>query len=424
MSRFGRKYSYRAADESSKLVGYIVDLLSNMLSVRYFNSKATEMHRLEESLVTFTQAYLARDWFFLKLYALQGLSFFLYQSACMFWLIEGIKDGSLTAGDFALVLAINIAIIDCLWTLSKDISKFAEICGEVSQGISLLNEEIIIQDSPNAKDLIIKSLDQGEHFFNPKLGGEIVFDHVEFNYADSHALFKNKTITIEAGQKVGLVGYSGSGKSTFVNLILRLFDVSSGRVLIDDQDIKEVTQQSLRQAIAIIPQDAYLFHRSIMDNIRYGKLTASDEEVIEAAKRAHAHEFIEELPEKYNSMVGERGVKLSGGQRQRIAIARAILKDAPILILDEATSHLDSVTETQIQESLNELMEGRTTIVIAHRLSTLLHMDRIIVLDKGKIVEDGEHKELLTRNELYATLWETQVNGFLPSKPEDESEEK
>ena len=202
-------------------------------------------------------------------------------------------------------------------------------------------------------------------------------------------------MTIEAGQKVGLVGYSGGGKSTFVNLILRLFDVTDGHILIDGQDIRNVTQDSLRSNIAMIPQDPSLFHRTLMENIRYGRIEATDEEVIEAAKKAHAHEFISKLPQGYESPVGERGVKLSGGQRQRIAIARAILKNAPILILDEATSQLDSVTESDIQESLWELMQGKTTIVIAHRLSTLLHMDRIIVFDQGKIVEDGTHTEFL-----------------------------
>ncbi|MDG7052549.1 MAG: ATP-binding cassette domain-containing protein [Wolbachia endosymbiont of Alcedoecus sp.] len=189
---------------------------------------------------------------------------------------------------------------------------------------------------------------------------------------------------IESGQKVGLVGYSGGGKSTFVNLVLRLYDVKSGKISIDGQDIRNVTQDSLHRNIGMIPQDPSLFHRTLMENIRYGKADASDDEVIETAKRAHAHEFISKLPQGYESLVGERGVKLSGGQRQRIAIARAILKNAPILILDEATSQLNSVTESDIQKSLWELMQGKTTIVIAHRLSTLLHMDRILVFDKGK----------------------------------------
>jgi ATP-binding cassette subfamily B protein len=213
---------------------------------------------------------------------------------------------------------------------------------------------------------------------------------------------------------VGLVGYSGSGKSTFVNLILRLYDINKGRILIDGQDIRVVTQNSLHAAIAMIPQDPSLFHRSLMDNIRYGRIDATDDEVIEAAIHAHAHDFIIQLPRGYNSLVGERGVKLSGGQRQRIAIARAILKNAPILILDEATSQLDSVTESIIQKALHKMMQNKTTIVIAHRLSTLLHMDRILVFNEGKIIEDNTHKKLLNQGGLYKELWDAQISGFIP----------
>jgi ATP-binding cassette subfamily B protein len=221
-------------------------------------------------------------------------------------------------------------------------------------------------------------------------------------------------VTIQSGSKTGLVGFSGSGKSTFVNLILRFFDVSSGKILIDWQDIKQVTQDSLRQSIALIPQDTSLFHRSLMENIRYGRLEATDEEVFEVSKQAHCDEFIRQLPEGYQTLVGERGIKLSGGQRQRIAIARAMLKKAPILILDEATSALDSVTEKYIQESLHELMTGCTTIVIAHRLSTLAEMDRILVFSKGSIVEEGTHQQLLALNGHYAKMWKMQAGGFLP----------
>jgi ATP-binding cassette subfamily B protein len=257
-----------------------------------------------------------------------------------------------------------------------------------------------LTDATDAKDIHI-------------IKGEIQFDHVSFTYKNTKTLFKDKSVTISPGQKVGLVGYSGGGKTTFVNLILRLYDVDNGCIQIDGQDIATVTQDSLRAHIGMIPQDSSLFHRSLMENIRYGRTDATDDEVIEAAKRAHAHEFIEQLPEGYASLVGERGIKLSGGQRQRIAIARAMLKNAPILILDEATSALDSVTEHVIQVAITDLMQGKTSLVIAHRLSTLLHMDRILVFDKGKIVEDGTHSELLAKAGLYKTLWDAQVGGFL-----------
>ncbi len=221
-------------------------------------------------------------------------------------------------------------------------------------------------------------------------------------------------MVIKSHEKVGLVGYSGSGKSTFARLILRIYDLNSGRILIDGQDITQVTQTSLRKSIGIYPQDPSLFHRSIMANIRYGNRKASDEEVIEVAKKVHADEFIRASEQGYETQVGERGMKLSGGQRQRVALARAILKNAPILIMDEATSQLDSETERIIQGSLDEIMHNKTAIVIAHRLSTLLHMDRILVFDKGTIVQEGSHDELINQPGLYKILWESQVCGFLP----------
>jgi ATP-binding cassette subfamily B protein len=278
---------------------------------------------------------------------------------------------------------------------------FSENWGSAQQALQTFFVPQGLRDKPQAKPLRVKA-------------GQIEFQNVHFCYQGNNPLFQNKSIFIMPGEKVGLVGYSGGGKSTFINLILRLYDVSSGAILIDDHNIQDVTQDSLRNAIALIPQDPVLFHRSLMDNIRYGREHATDAQVIAAAKAAHAHAFIEQLPEGYQSLVGERGVKLSGGQRQRIAIARAILKDAPILILDEATSQLDSVTENDIQASLHQLMSNKTTLVIAHRLSTLLHMDRILVFDQGMIVEMGSHQELMRKRGLYKTLLEAQVGGFLP----------
>ena len=219
----------------------------------------------------------------------------------------------------------------------------------------------------------------------------------------------------KAREKIGLVGFSGSGKSTVLNLVLRLFEPQSGSILIDGSDVQNVSQESLRGSIAMIPQDPMLFHRTLMENIRYGRLDATDEEVVDAAKKAHAHEFILDTEDGYDSLVGERGVKLSGGQRQRIALARAVLKHASILLLDEATSALDSVTERHIQDSLALLMEDKTVLVIAHRLSTLAHLDRIIVFHEGKIVEDGNHNELLNNDGHYSKLWSMQAGGFLPN---------
>jgi ATP-binding cassette subfamily B protein len=243
--------------------------------------------------------------------------------------------------------------------------------------------------------------------------GSIEFRDVSFAYSPEQPIFRQLNVTIPAGQRVGLVGYSGSGKSTFVSLILRLYDPQGGQILVDGRDIRSLTQESLHSQLSLIPQDPNLFHRSLLDNIRYGRLGASDEEVVEAARKAHAHEFIMQIKDKYASLVGERGVKLSGGQRQRIAIARVVLKNAPILILDEATSSLDSVTEQAIQETLEEVMRGKTVIVVAHRLSTIAHLDRILVFDQGRIVEDGSHAELLSRGGAYQRLWSRQAGGFL-----------
>jgi len=243
----------------------------------------------------------------------------------------------------------------------------------------------------------------------------ITLENVKFSYTDSadRRVFDGLNLSIPACQKIGLIGPSGAGKSSLVSLIMRFYDINEGRILVGGQDIAAVTQESLRRQIAVIPQDTSLFHRSLIDNIRYGDLSATDEQVIEAAKKAYADDFIKDLPLGYNTMVGERGVRLSGGQRQRIAIARAILKNAPILVLDEATSALDSESERAIQDSLEDLMKGKTVIAIAHRLSTIRYMDRLIVMDEGRIVQDGTHDELLASGGLYARLWAMQSGGFI-----------
>jgi ATP-binding cassette subfamily B protein len=277
---------------------------------------------------------------------------------------------------------------------------FIRESASVNEALSLITIGYDVKDKSAAYRLVVNK-------------GEIIFKNITFNYHQGKKIFNNFNVTINPGQKIGLVGFSGSGKSTFVNLLLRFYDVAKGQIFIDNQNIAEVSQDSLREQIAMIPQEPTLFHRTIKDNILYGKLNASDEEILTAAKLAHCHEFIMELPEGYNTLVGERGIKLSGGQKQRIAIARAILKNAPILILDEATSSLDSVTEKYIQESLQELMFNKTTIVIAHRLSTLADMDRILVFNNGRIVEDGTATELLSNEGHFATLWQMQKDGFL-----------
>lgn len=313
------------------------------------------------------------------------------------------QNNQVSVGDFSFIISLSISIFYNLWYLASQFVTFAEEAGKCKQALSIMEMPHEIVDKKEAKPLVVKE-------------GQIEFHDVTFHYHEGARLFKNKNIVIPARQKVGLVGFSGSVKSTFVNLILRLFDVESGEIRIDGQDIAEVTQNSLREQITMIPQDTTLFHRSLLENIRYGCVTASDEDVITASKMAHCHEFLSQLQEGYGALVGERGIKLSGGQHQRIAVARAMLKNAPILILDEATSALDSVTEKYIQDGLHTLMQNKTTIVIAHRLSTLSQMDRILVFNAGCIIEEGTHEELIQANGHYVHMWQMQAGGFLPEQ--------
>lgn len=401
LSRGVRPYAIKSSETKNKVVGAITDILGNIISVRLFAAADFEKKHFKTYLNAYYQADQKRDWYLLKMFGLLAGSFVIFETIACFWLINAFQKGLVTVGDFALVFSLSLHLIDRLWDLSKQIGQLSDLLGNLQQALELILSPLQIQDADNAQELSVNK-------------GIIKFDNVQFSYSNNEPLFQNKSVTIKASEKVGLVGYSGGGKTTFVNLILRLYDLNKGRIIIDNQDIKTVTQDSLRQSIALIPQDPLLFHRSLIDNIKYGKPDASDAEVIEAAKKAFAHEFITSLPNGYDSLVGERGVKLSGGQRQRIAIARAFLKNAPILILDEATSQLDSVTENVIQESLKELMQQKTTIVIAHRLSTLLQMDRILVFDKGIIVQDDSHQNLIATPGLYKQLWEAQIGGFLP----------
>lgn len=393
------------AASESHVAGGLVDSISNMQNIRFFARYAYESSYLSKALLRMKDKFQKKEWFLIKYHLLQGFSQTLMLAFMMYMLIQLRAKGLVTTGDFALILGLSIEVGFTLWWVTEQVDYLNDAIGKCNQSIKALFLPIDIQDQPGANTLQVKK-------------GEIVFDKVQFQYKNETPLFQNKSIKITAGSKVGLVGYSGSGKTTFVNLILRLFDVTKGAVLIDGQDVRSVTQDSLHAAIGIIPQDPSLFHRTLMENIRYGRIDASDDEVIEAAKRAHAHKFISKLPQAYDSLVGDRGIKLSGGQRQRIAIARAMLKNAPILILDEATSQLDSLTEKGIQESLWELMQDKTTLVIAHRLSTLLQMDRILVFDNGKIIEDGTHKTLLAKGKFYKALWESQVGGFMPENEE------
>lgn len=402
---YGKKCDYYADVHSelrSGLSGKIVDSFTNNLNVKLFSRRNYEREFLQESQKKEMDAQVTSLWYIEKIKVILGILSFLGPGVGLNWyMIYSWQQGLLTAGEIVFIFNSSWNITMMIWLAGLQMPDYFREVGRCKQALRLVQDTHDIQNIPSASELTV-----------PR--GEITFENVTFNYGTPHALFQDKTITLKAGQKTGLVGFSGSGKSTFVNLILRFFDPEKGRILIDGQDIAEVTQESLRRHIAMIPQDASLFHRTLLDNIRYGNVEATLDEVMEASRKAHCHEFIDRLSHGYHTEVGERGTKLSGGQRQRIALARAILKNAPILILDEATSALDSVTEKYIQESLSYLMEGRTTLVVAHRLSTLSDMDRILVFHEGEVIEDGTHEELVAAGGHYATLWEMQAEGFLP----------
>jgi ABC-type multidrug transport system fused ATPase/permease subunit len=288
-----------------------------------------------------------------------------------------------------------------MFFLGQNMTQAVSFYGQVNEGLKELLEPHEIVDKPDAKPLVVKD-------------ASIEFRDIDFAYRGKRVFRGSFDLRIEGGEKVGLVGHSGAGKSTLVSLLLRRFDLDGGCIQIDGQSVSDITLDSLRKSVAFVPQSTSLFHRSIIENIRYGRLGASDEEVVRAAELAQADCFIRELPEGYHTKVGERGVMLSGGQRQRISVARAVLRNAPILLLDEATSALDSVSEAAIQKALVGLMHGKTVIAIAHRLSTLRAMDRIVIVEDGEIVEDGTHDELLADQGVYASLWNSQVSGFIP----------
>ena len=403
--RSTNRLSAAHADTVSTLNGNIVDTFSNMMNVRLFARKIHEIEHLSPfqaaEIKAAKKALWSVEWMRFGL----GLNAVCLVMTMLLLLVYGFSKHWITIGDLTQLIMQSFWLLGWIWYVSYQLSMFAREVGTINNALNLVKARHALVDQPEASALKVHQ-------------GTIQFAQVSFAYQPTRPVFTALNLTIPAGQKVGLVGFSGSGKSTFVNLLLRFYDIQSGRILIDDQNIAAITQDSLHANIAMIPQDPSLFHRTLMENIRYGRLEASDEEVIAAAKLAHCHEFIEKLEGQYEALVGERGVKLSGGQRQRIAIARAILKNAPILILDEATSSLDSVTEKLIQESLATLMQTRTTIVIAHRLSTLADMDRILVFHHGVIIEEGSQAELLAKKGHFAMLWAMQMDGFLPEETE------
>ncbi len=396
-----RILSYALSTSNTKLAGKVVDCIGNMATLRLFSRNDYEEERMKKYLKEALGKDRKMQSYVLRMHIVWDISIIFLMSSMIVSLIYMYSKDVIKIGDFTLVVMLSVSLFQGMWWLASEFVKFAEELGKCSQALSVIKASHEIVDVDSASTLFVKK-------------GKISFKNVTFHYRRGNNIFYKENVVIKSCQKVGLVGFSGSGKSTFVNLILRFFDVNSGEIYIDDYNIAQVKQKSLRENISMIPQDTMLFHRSLMENIRYGNLKATDEDVIEASKKAYCHEFINKLPEGYKALVGERGIKLSGGQRQRIAIARSFLKNAPILILDEATSSLDTITERFIQKGIYELMKNRTTIVIAHRLSTLSEMDRILVFDEGHIVEDGTHNSLLKEEGHYARMWKMQAGGFLP----------
>lgn len=399
------KVSEEQADARSMMTGRVVDSYANIQTVKLFSHARREASFARDGMSTFLDTVYRSMRLVTGLYGL----LYLLNSTVLFviaglgmwlWQQEAIGIGA---------VAVGIGMVLRLWGMSQwimwEMSGLFENIGTVHDGISSISMPRLVEDKPGAKELVVSR-------------GEIVFDHVRFHYGKKRGVLEDLNLTIRPGEKVGIVGRSGAGKSTLVNLLLRFYDIEGGRLLIDGQNIADVQQDSLRAHIGMVTQDTSLLHRSVRDNILYGRPDASEEMVIEAARRAEALDFIATLTDPkgrkgFEAHVGERGVKLSGGQRQRIAIARVMLKDAPILILDEATSALDSEVEAAIQENLYRLMEGKTVIAIAHRLSTIAAMDRLVVMDKGLIIEEGSHDDLIARGGLYAQLWQRQSGGFL-----------
>ncbi|MGB3421132.1 MAG: ABC transporter ATP-binding protein [Dolichospermum sp.] len=396
-----RIYSRKAAAARSETTGIIVDSVTNLTSSRLFARLGFERRYLNDQLKRELREVRKSNWYSERIRWFQFISAAILKIGTLYYSLSLWSQGKIAAADFVVATSLSLLIISEARNLSKRFLEFFEHIGNVANGVHTIIQPHEIIDRDNAINHAITK-------------GSIEFRQVYFSYSSEKTVFTNLSVTIQPGERVGLVGFSGSGKSTFVNLILRLFDPQSGQILIDGVDIKDMTQEALHSQISLIPQDPSLFHRTLLENILYGRLEASQAELIEAARKAYADDFIAQMKEGYDSLVGERGVKLSGGQRQRIAIARVILKNAPILILDEATSSLDSITEKAIQDTLDSAMNGKTVIVVAHRLSTIAHLDRILVFDRGRIIEDGTHSNLLAKGGAYHRLWQMQAGGFLP----------
>jgi ATP-binding cassette subfamily B multidrug efflux pump len=404
--------SEELSEARSGLSGRIVDAYTNISTVKLFAHAAREFDYGREAMddllgIFGAQMRLICTMVSVVIFINALLLFSMAGLAVWLWHIEAVSVGAIAVA-VGLMLRVSNMSMWIMW----EVTHLSENFGTTANGMETISRPHTVVDAPAAPDLRVSR-------------AEVVYDRIRFHYGKEGGVIDDLSLAIRPGERIGLIGPSGAGKSTLVNLLLRFYDLEGGRILIDGQDIARVGQESLRRAIGVVTQDTSLLHRSVRDNIRYGMPDASEAEIVGAAKRAEAHEFILDLVDQkgrtgYDAHVGERGVKLSGGQRQRVAIARVLLKDAPILVLDEATSALDSEIEAAIQTQLMGLMEGKTVIAIAHRLSTIARMDRLVVLDRGDVVEEGTHDALLARGGVYARLWSRQSGGFLLTDPAEE----
>ncbi len=394
--------SKRLSETRAKMHGQVIDSISNIAAVQQYARRSHEINRLDNAIAEHREADIKSDLYGEWVLVINNILIGLLVATIVFWSFYLWRDGAITVGVFIMVVTLTRGFMSSLSGVGQNLNSIMEAYGEIQNDLAEIIKPHDLIDKPKAKKLEI-------------VEGVVSFENTTFAYGtDQRKIFDNLSFKIKGGQKVGIVGTSGAGKTTLMKLLLRQHDLVGGKIMIDGQDVSGVTQESLRESVSIVPQEPMLFHRTIRENIMYGKLHATEAEMIDVAKKAQAHDFIEQLPNKYESLVGERGVKLSVGQRQRIAIARAFLKNAPILILDEATSALDSESEVAVQKALQALMEGKTVFAIAHRLSTLREMDRILVFKDGQVVEDGTHRTLLKNKEgVYASFWTHQAGGFI-----------
>lgn len=390
------------ATAESKQTGFLADAITNVMTIKSFGHNKYEQQRFYKVTTHTRKQLFAFAFAHGKQMNYLGVLSRTISALSLVMAVVSVVVFNANIGTVFLILSYTSSIVEQLFQFSNNsLRNYSRAFGDANDMVKILDQQPSVQDPLSPETVLIQN-------------GNIAFDDVSFTHAGADdALFEGFSLELKHGEKIGLVGHSGSGKTTFTRLLLRFSDVDSGKILIDGQNIAAITQEDLHKNIAYVPQEPLLFHRTIAENIAYGNIDADQAAIEQVAKYAHAAEFIEKLPKGYETLVGERGVKLSGGQRQRVAIARAMLKNAPILVLDEATSALDSESEVLIQDALWKLMEGRTAIVIAHRLSTIQKMDRIIVLDDGRIVEQGSHKELLRHNGIYAKFWAHQSGGFI-----------